>query len=377
MSRVLVVSFSDLANDPRVDRQIGMLRERHEVVAAGLARPRRRDVEFVDLTTAPRSPAGRALGLARLVGRRYDAVYWRHPTNRASAQRLAEVACDVVLANDLPALPLAAELPSRPPVVFDAHEYAPAEQAEDPAWRLVIRPYVTALLRRYVPRVAAMMTVGPAIAEAYEREFGVQAAVVTNAPPRSGLEPSPVDRPIRVLHHGVAQRARRLEVMLDVADRLDERYAMDLVLAEGTPGYRDELVARAASLPRVRVLPPRPMPELVTAANDYDVGLYLLPPRSLNQRWALPNKFFEFVQARLALAIGPSPEMARLVERYGCGVVARDFEPQSLADALNALGDDDITALKARTAEAARDLSLEANRDVVLELVDRALRSSR
>ena len=260
-------------------------------------------------------------------------------------------------------------------MIFDAHEYAPAEQAKDPAWRLVIQPYVTALCRRYLPRVTAMMTVGPAIAEAYERDFGVPAAVVTNAPPRSGLAPSPVETPIRVLHHGVAQRARRLEVMLDVAARLDERFAVDLVLAEGTPGYRDELVSRAASMPRVRILPPRPMPELVAAANEYDIGLYLLPPRSLNQRWALPNKFFEFVQARLALAIGPSPEMARLVHRYGCGVVAGDFAPQSLAASLNQLNADDVSALKVRTAEAARELSLEANRDVVLELVERAVRS--
>ena len=57
------------------------------------------------------------------------------------------------------------------------------------------------------------------------------------------------------------------------------------------------------------------MHELPRMANDYDVGLYLLPPTNFNQRYALPNKFFEFIQGRLAIAIGPSPEMAKLVER--------------------------------------------------------------
>jgi hypothetical protein len=38
--------------------------------------------------------------------------------------------------------------------------------------------------------------------------------------------------------------------------------------------------------------------------------------------------FVEFIQARLAVAVDPSPEMARLVQRYGCGVVAPDFPPK-------------------------------------------------
>ena len=70
MSRVLVISFSDLGRDARVDRQIGFLRERHEVVAAGLA-PSRHPVEFVDLSLEPPAglsrQAGRALLAARLL----------------------------------------------------------------------------------------------------------------------------------------------------------------------------------------------------------------------------------------------------------------------------------------------------------------------
>jgi len=65
MSRVLVVSFTDLASDPRVDRQIAMLREHHEVVTAGTGPPADAGLEFVDLAMPARSRAGRAAGLAR------------------------------------------------------------------------------------------------------------------------------------------------------------------------------------------------------------------------------------------------------------------------------------------------------------------------
>src|SRR5690606_21770207 len=53
--------------------------------------------------------------------------------------------------------------------------------------------------------------------------------------------------------------------------------------------------------------------------------------------WALPNKIFDFVQARLATVVGPSPEMAELVRERRLGVVAEDFTPQALADALAGL----------------------------------------
>ena len=375
MTRVLVISFSDLARDPRVDRQIDALRERYEVVTAGLGAPAAPDLAFVDLTMPARSRPGRALGLARLLARRHDDVYWTHPHNRRALELLDDVRPDLVVANDLPALPLALALRGSPPVVFDAHEYAPGEQAERRAWRAVMGPYMRTLCRLYLPRVAGMVTVSPGIAELYADEFGVTSEVVVNAPRHhAGLEPTPVSEPIRLLHHGVAQRGRRIEANLDVFERLEPRFCLDLVLAEGDAGYRDELAARAATMDGVRVLPPRPMRELVSLANEYDVGVFLLAPRSDNYRFALPNKFFEFIQARLAVAIGPSQDMARIVRDRGCGVVAADFAPGSLARELNALAPDDVAALKARAHAAAPDLCWEANREVLLGVVERALR---
>ena len=374
MARVLVISFTDLAADARLDRQIGFLRTEHDVTAAGLAAPLHEGVRFVDIGSPPRSVPGRALGLARLLARRYDAVYWRHPANRHALAMLEGVGCDVVVANDLAALPLALALPGSPPVVFDAHEYAPEERAESAAWRAVIRPYLRDQVRRLVPRTAAMVTVAPAIADAYAADTGVRPEVVTNAPPRAALRPTAVHEPIRMLHHGVAQRGRRLEAMLEVMGALDERFTLDLVLVEGDAGYRDELVALAGGDARIRFPAARASRELVGAANDYDVGLYLLAPRSFNQANALPNKLFEFIQARLAVAISPNPEMARVVREHGCGVVAADYTPRALAAELRALTPARIAELKRASDAAAGVLCAERNADVMLGAVARALR---
>ena len=176
-----------------------------------------------------------------------------------------------------------------------------------------------------------------------------------------------------MLHHGVAQPARRLEQMIRVVELLDERFTLDLVLAGGDPGYRRRLVELASGEPRVRFPPTRPMHELVAAANGYDIGLYLLSPVSFNQRHALPNKIFEFIQARLAVAVGPSPEMARVVREHGVGVVADEFTPEAMAAALRGLEGAQVAAFKARSHAAADVLCAENNGPLVLELVERAL----
>lgn len=315
--------------------------------------------------------AGRAAGLWRRVRRDYEAVYWKHPANQAVLGRLRNVPADAVIANDVRALPLAVELGF--PVVFDAHEYAPDELGDALWWRLATRPLVRWQCKEYIARAAAMSTVSDGIADAYERAYGVRAAVVRNAPWFADLRPTDVHQPVRILHHGLAQRSRGLDEMLRLADLLDDRYVVDFVLVEATPGLRDSLVARATHNQRVRFPPPVAMSELVRMANDYDIGLFLLPPNNLNRLHALPNKFFEFVQGRLALAIGPSPEMARLVRQYGCGVVAPDFTPEALAAELNRLDATQIAAFKQASHAAAAELSAERGAASTLALVEAAL----
>jgi glycosyltransferase involved in cell wall biosynthesis len=379
MSRVLIISLSDLARDPRVDRQIGFLKSTHEVVAAGLAPPDYPDVEFVDLVTSPRNMVGegfrQAGSVLRLLAHRYEDVYWRHPFNRVALKRLATHRADVVIANDLSSLPLACRVAGSAPVIFDAHEFAAEEHADRTWWRLLMAPYVDALTRRYLPQTAAMMTVGQGIANVYAERYGADPVVVTNAPPGADLQPAPMGRRVRLIHHGGAQPERRLELMIEALDLLDDRFELDLMLMPTSPSYIARLHRLACERDRVRIVDAVSQRQIVAAINAYDVGIFVLPPRSLNQRFVLPNKLFEFIQARLAVVIGPSPEMAEIVNGYSCGVVTRDFSSASLAEALSSLTVESIERYKEQSDRAAAVLNAERNREVVVTLVDRVLSS--
>ena len=377
MSRILVVSLSDLARDSRVDRQIGFLQTEHDVVAAGLGPPVASDVEFVDLRPPARPGAAELARQARSLGAlatgRYQSVYWRHPQNRVAVARLRAQRADLVVANDLSALPLACRIAGDAPVIFDAHELSTEEHADRTWWRMLVAPYADALLRAYLPATAGVMTVSPGIADRYAACYEVKPIVVTNSPPAADLAPTPVHAPIRLIHHGGADPQRRLELMIETMDLVDDRFELSLMLVPGDRRYLERLKRLAASQSRVRLVQPRAQREIVAACNAYDVGVYLLPPSNENLRLALPNKLFEYIQARLAVVVGPSPEMAKVIRDHDCGVVADTFTPQALARALRQLTDEQISFYKEQADDAAHRLNAETNREAVLTLVRTAL----
>jgi hypothetical protein len=155
-----------------------------------------------------------------------------------------------------------------------------------------------------------------------------------------------------------------------MVDFLDDRFTLTLMLTKNNLDYYQELLELASGNPRIDFREPVAFTEIVQEINQYDVGVYILEPNSFNNKYALPNKFFEFIQARLAVAIGPSPEMGRLVHAYDLGLVADDFKPQALAERLKELTREKIENYKQRTAEAAYELSSAGNRTKILELVD-------
>jgi hypothetical protein len=172
-----------------------------------------------------------------------------------------------------------------------------------------------------------------------------------------------------MIHHGAAVSSRRNEVMLEMMNYVDERFTLDLMMVVGNVKYYDKITSLARKRKNVRIVPPVPMQEIIPATNRYDIGLFLVPPTTFNLQYTLPNKFFEFIQARLAVAIGPSVEMCKIVQKFNCGVVSKDFTPRSLANELNQLTPEKIMEFKQHSHVAARELNAEVNGKRVREIV--------
>lgn len=380
MKTILSICFTNLRNDARVERQVRFLSEQYHVVAAALGDAGVPGVQFIAGTLVRRTHSDKLLFFARLLTRQYERYYWNLEQVRHFVSRLAEVPADVVLANDIDTLPLALKLANQRgiPVIFDAHEYFPCQFQDRLVYRIFFQRYTRYLCDIYIPQVSAMITTNPSYAERYQHAYGIRPVIITNASDYVEQEPllrSADDPHIRMIYHGVANPSRRIEDMIALMRYLDDRFTLDLVLVPGhrCEGYIHTLRHIAQHDLRIRILPPLPMHELVPFSHSYDIGLFLLPPTSFSYTSTLPNKLFQYIQSRLMVAIGPSPEMARIVRACACGVVADDFSPRSLAACLNALDHTTINSYKQGSHRMARLLSAEPNRAILHNLVARVL----
>ena len=318
MNNILVISFSEVLNDPRVYRQVRLLRSHFHVVAAGFGECPVAGIEWIQLRQPSRTRLDQLRNLVLLGLGLFEKSYWNRSLHRIALNLLGGRKFDLVLANDIYVLPLALRIDVNTPVILDAHEYAPREYEDDFLWRLLVQPYKKFLCQHYLHRLRGMFTVCTGLADEYHRVYGVKPLVLMNAPAYQQLEPTPVSVEIvRIIHHGAAIPSRKLELMIEMMQFLDSRFHLDLMLVSSDQNYLNYIRNLAAGDARIRFIEPVAMLDIPRFTNGYDIGLFLLPPVNFNYAHALPNKFFEFVQARLAVAIGPSPEMARLVELYG------------------------------------------------------------
>ena len=108
---------------------------------------------------------------------------------------------------------------------------------------------------------------------------------------------------------------------------------------------------------RVKFRCPVSPEQIVKTLREYDVGLHVIPPTSFSYLHALPNKFFEAIMAGLAVIVGPSIEMATIVQRYQLGLVADNFEPLDVARVLNNLSSSQIDFMKKQSIKAASELN--------------------
>ncbi len=386
--KIAILSFSGLARDARVLRQVRCLAADYELHLLGYGAlpadvlhgaslhvlPDPEAFVLRNLKAIPKLVLGR---IAPRIG--YEHWYWDRADFAAALTQLEAIKPDLILANDWDGLPAGARAAERTGarLVLDLHEYSPRQFDNRKAWMALIAPMIVDALRRYGPRVSRFMTVNATIAERYEREFGFRCAVVMNIP-ELGAAPefraTAADR-IRLIHHGAATRERKLEGMIEALALSDARYDLTFMLVDGNKPYVDELrtIAQRLAPGRVHFVPATTPKKIVETIAQYDVGIYVLPPVNSNSAAALPNKFFDFISAGLALCIGPTLEMARLTGRYQCGVVAGSFEPAEVGRVLRALSSTDIDAMKRASIAARATLSSEVELAKVRALVAEAL----
>lgn len=385
-TRIAVLSFSRVAKDRRVLRQLKLLGEMgfmpHLISYAepgdsfafgstGWPAPRPTTANRLR-TVALKTPAHLGLHAAK-------AGFWADPCHRRAFETLKRWRPQIILANDWPALVVAARYKSAHGgrIHYDTHEFATLEFDERLFWRVVYKAMVYQLERDAIGAADSISTVGPKLAEALQKHYKLARlpSVIRNIPNQISLVcPPPAAWPLRILYHGQVLPDRGLEALIDSIPLWHTPHRV-VIRGNGNPGYIARLRAQAEATGRCELLEFQAavMPDEVMeiASKSSDLGVHFTPLDTDQRHFSLPNKLFEYIGAGLAVAVSPGADLREVVEQHKVGIVSRDAGHTAVADAINSLTREDVTRFKAASRTAGLTLCWENEQSVLYDVIER------
>ena len=396
-----IISYTPAAKEPRLIRQAKALEEAGwKVVVLGLpaADPSPPSWHFVGLADKARPRHIRAAMRLMRIGGSALARFGVLPAIRLKGAQLVQWATisyrvrrevitkflemypehrpDLVLCHDYFTADVALAVGQRAgaPVSVDCHEYALGQYAHDPRWMRWQRPVVKALQDHLYARVDGITTVCEGIAELITSDHDLQrpARVVRSVPFFLSQPFRPTGETITVMYHGEIFHTRMLHVAVRSLRLWRPEFRL-VLRGYADPAYVEQLkqIAHEAGVAdRLTIEPPVPFKQIIPAANQADVGYFVHLDTSPQRRFALPNKFFEYVMAGLALTVSDLPEMARLVRKHELGTLVPECDEESIANAINALDRAKIDRMKQNSLKAAHELNWDQEKQRMLALYE-------
>jgi hypothetical protein len=276
---------------------------------------------------------------------------------------------DVILFNTidyLPVLPFFREtlLSENGKIVLDLHEYS-LSQGIGTLWKIMFRKYQNWLVTMIsLPDISIRTTVSDGIAELYRDELKIpKPLTIYNVPPFRDLRVRQVNgNQIKLIHHGKADMARGLKLLLNAMTEVNDNFELSLMLV-GSPTEQIALRAYSDKLglkQKIQFIDPVAMDQVSARLNEFDAEIIFFPPETENLRFVLPNKYFEAVQGRIAIISGPSIEIIAASSKFSNAVFTKSWNSSELARVINSQDAESITSLKNGSKNAAKTYCAEA-----------------
>jgi len=365
--KICIISFSKIKWDGRVLREIEFSKKKYDVTVIGFGdwdAPEK--VSFIKIERNVIFPVLKYTLL--LIGRFYPKAYmkyfWLKKYYKNTLNILLEKDFDLVHGNDWDILPIMDRVKERkdPSFIFDAHEYFLSEPKKQFVYNKLMVPYIKFIMSQFSGKIDRMITVSKGFGDLYRKAFGWEMEVIMSAPSYQNL-PFKATSPdeIKLIYHGHASRPRKLERLILMMPKLDNKYKLFFMLLNMDSFYFRRIKKLAVKTDSERIIFVKPvMPfEITGRINDFDIGIHLLEGNEENHLYTLPNKIFEFMMAGLGICTYPLPEMKSLIEKYQNGVIPEEENIDLIIDSLNNLSPKDIDNLKHNSLKMAREINAE------------------
>jgi glycosyltransferase involved in cell wall biosynthesis len=217
------------------------------------------------------------------------------------------------------------------PRVYDAHELF--TELKEVITRPAIKNAWTSIERRSVPQFKSGYTVSDGIAKIFQQRYGVSYETIRNLPV---LEPiHQTGKHEDLLYQGAVNEGRGLEFLVPAMKNIP----VPLLIC-GDGNYMEELKKLISShglqekITLMGMVAPARLREISASAL---LGLSFPEKEGLNQWFALPNKFFDYIHAGLPQVSVNYPEYKKINDQYKVAVLVDAIDPATIAAAVNNL----------------------------------------
>ncbi len=361
--KITVCALANLDNNPRPNRMVSFLKKNSDVTYVGFASTQK-SISFYKIK---KNNSFYVKGV-----RSFFKIFRMHSNLEKLNYRIEFDfnSQDIVICHDLELLPYILKSKKKFKLIFDAREYYPKHFENNFSWRILQSPYQIYLCSLYLKYIDYGMTVSNGLKKAYKDNFFIEMDVFYSLPDYVKLPVNQVKEKVRVVHHGSAVKVREIERMIYAMDAVNENVTLDLMLV-GNQKYIKKLLSLTESRANVKIIKPVPFSQIIPTLSTYDIGLIFFPPATFNLEHCMPNKLFEYIQARLAIISAPLADLKSFVEEHNIGIVSQSFEHDSLAQSVNSLSELDIIKYKSNCESLSRTFSQETNNNKIKKVISK------
>ncbi len=287
---------------------------------------------------------------------------------------LMKVPVDIIVSNDLDTL-LACWLTSKlrkKTLVFDSHELF-TELPE-----LVDRPFVKKFWhlkeKMLLPGIKLGYTVSKPIQNYFKEKYNLDFQLIRNVGMfRHDVCFKPINDEFIIIYQGAVNKGRGLELMFEALKLIDKGRLWVIGKGEILSKLKDltkelKIENKVVFFGRVE------LEELSKYTRKAHIGISLEEDLGLNYRYSLPNKIFDYIQARIPVVVSDLPEMKSVIESYGIGTVLEERTPQKLAELIQNIvrNKEEQLRIQKNLELAARDLCWQREEEKVIMLYRKA-----
>ncbi|WP_295738304.1 capsular biosynthesis protein [uncultured Helicobacter sp.] len=300
------------------------------------------------------------------------------PNRKAIAKILSSLPLqNLLIVEDITLLPFACEYKKHNPqckILIDLREFYPLEYENDTQWLQGLGRFFSFLCESYLSCVDFAFSVSDGLCERYKKDFHIPCKTFLSLPPFYDVSPRPTQERIKILYHGFISPDRSSMELLDLARLLEQTpFSLHIMALSNQKGFLESFTQQAKSITSLQILQPVAMKEIIPTSLEYDIGLIPFKPTTFNLAHCMPNKLFEYLQARLAILSTPLQDMSHFLNTSQCGIITNGFESSDIVSALTKHTKDDIDKLKHNAHLAAQKWHLDMNLEILKNVLSDVL----